>query len=138
MVGAALAELLVATAVQAATLKDTKRRTLRVKVVTNEDGGATKVTFAWRAKCRKEGTRFRDTTVVEPDGDTAFRGVGGYTIRQRDGIRIRVTPRSTGRRVSDARWKGTFSGTATVRRRGKVIDRCRLAKKNWSATAPAE
>jgi hypothetical protein len=58
-----------------------------------------------------------------------------YTLK--DGkVRSRVTAHTRGRRISIYRWKGSFSALVTVKKNGRVIDRCRFHRVRWTATAP--
>ncbi len=118
----------------AGTLRGGSSGAVRVVVETTPDGGATRVVFQYRARFNT-GT-FRDRIYVEPQGEKAFGSAGGYTIRQRGGIRARVRVKSDGQHRSPFRWDGRFAASAVVRQRGRVIARCRLRTTRWAATAP--
>jgi hypothetical protein len=114
-----------------------------VTVRTGADGVVNLARLTWKtARCRTDNelqlvTGFRptfDTATTEAFGDS-----GSYTARLRGGIRIRVTPTISGRRVVDpadpakVSWQGTFRATAVVRRNGRVIDRCTQRSVGWTA-----
>jgi hypothetical protein len=89
-------------------------------------------------RCASGRFRFHEFTVVTPDPGrtlTRFDNSDPYSYRQR-GLRIRVHAHSVGRRHSIYRWSGSFAADATVRRHGRVLDRCHFARVRWSATAP--
>jgi hypothetical protein len=109
----------------------------RVNLTLGDAGRPEKLTFAWRAPCRG-GSTLRDASVMRPPTSastaTRFRAAGSYLIRQRrGGYRIRVSLDVRGRRVDTAAWVGTIQMTALVRRRGRLVNRCRLRDMEWSA-----
>jgi hypothetical protein len=119
-----------------------------VTVVVNESGRVQRMDISWRANdCRKRETFVRNVTILRPlprrASADAFTVAGSYRVRDRGGIRIRVRVSARGTRRFDPanpqaeQWSGTFRSRSTVRRRGRVIDRCRL-RTTWSAGLPQE
>ncbi len=122
--------------------KTQQDRAITVRV--GDDGIVNFVRVAWRTRRCRSGEFLQDRTDFRPpfDGATAdaFDDKGTYTLRQRGGIRIRVTIDVSGRRIADpanpavSSWQGTVKSTGVVRRSGKVIDRCTLRSIGWTAT----
>lgn len=117
-----------------------------VRVLVGKSGRVQRMVISWRANdCRRRGTFVRNVTVLRPlrrrASADAFTVAGAYRVRDRGGIRIRIRVSARGTRTFDPaspqaeRWSGTFRSRSTVRRRGRVIDRCRL-RTTWSAGLP--
>lgn len=114
-----------------------RRVTLRV----GDDDLLDRLRINWyTARCRQSGARFRHFTSTRRPYDEsnidAFRDVFSFTVRDDGGIRSRVRLVLTGTRVTDQAaeaWNGTLSASVVVRRRGRVIDRCRLRQIGWRA-----
>ena len=118
-----------------------------VTLRTTPDGVVQFVRIAWRTRrCQKGGASLTDRTDFRPPLDDnaphALGDRGSYTVRQRGGIRIRVTVTVTGEHVPDpanaaapGSWRGTIKASTVVRRRGRVIDRCSLRSIGWTATS---
>jgi hypothetical protein len=98
----------------------------------------------WIARrCSTRGSRFQHITTFRPPFDAstpdAFHDAGAFTVRDRGGFRSRVRITLDGTRDFDPAnpaaesWSGTLRARVVVRRRGKVIDRCRLRSIPWSA-----
>lgn len=95
--------------------------------------------IAWRAPCRKPGIRYLGTTTFATPLDRSEPGSAqdGGRYRERTGGEVGII--SVGmqaRRVTPHRWSGTFSSSVVVRRRGRVIDRCRTKRVRWTAKIP--
>jgi len=124
--------------------RGTTGQSKRVAVRVGAAQKVTRVTVAWIAPCRRGGT-FENDTVVSPRARRStvdvFEASGSYPVRQKGGYRMRVRMVIRGLRdVSSAgveRWTGTVRATVVIRRRGRVIERCRLRSTAWSATLPA-
>jgi hypothetical protein len=94
-------------------------------------------------RCAQSGARFQHITGFRRPFDEAtpdfFRDAGPFTVRDRGGIRSRVRIVLAGRRTFDPAdpaaesWSGVLRATVVVRRRGRVIDRCRLRPIDWTA-----
>jgi hypothetical protein len=100
-----------------------------VSVVVNESGRVQRMVISWRADdCRRR----RSHVTVRRATTDAFTATGSYRVR---GVRIRFSARGT--RTSDTaeQWSGTFRARSTVRRHGRMIDRCRL-RTTWTAGLP--
>jgi len=104
-------------------------------VRTGADGLVSRVRIRWEAPCGGN----KSLTVLTPfsrpfdrSGRRAFEDGGTYRSRANRGLRTTNTVfvRGTLRRGV---WRGTFHGRGTVRRDGRVIDRCRLGRTRWSA-----
>ncbi len=117
-----------------------------VRVVVHESGRVQRMDITWRANdCRRRGTFVRNSTILRPPprraSADAFTVAGSYRVRDKGGIRIRIRVSARGTRTFDPanplteQWSGTFRSRSTVRRRGRVIDRCRL-RTTWSALLP--
>jgi hypothetical protein len=102
-------------------------------------GPPSSVTIVWRGRCTDPVGHFRTKTNAGSPPATAdgrFASRGSYSFR--DGrYRIAVVASLHGRRLSPYRFRGTFGASATVRRGGRVIDRCRLRTSRWYAKVPA-
>jgi hypothetical protein len=110
-----------------------------VKVVVGDAGRVQRMEVAWRAgDCRRRGTF---ATILRPPprhaSADAFTAARSYRVRGKGGIRIRIRVSARGSRTFDPaeRWSGTLRARSTVRRGGRVIDRCRL-RTTWSAGLP--
>jgi hypothetical protein len=134
---ATAAALLAASApADAAYWKGKTRQGRTVTVRTGADGLVKRVRIWWRTRCNAGsltgGTAFvRPIDRVEP---TAFEDGGTSQSRVEGGIRSTDTAFIQGRlRADGRRWRGTFHLRSVLRRRGRVIDRCRVGKVRWSA-----
>jgi len=152
-----LARCLIAAAIIAAALPATASAAVKrfagetaqsraVRVVVAESGRVQRMVLSWRANdCRQRRSSVRNVTVFRPlprrASADAFTVAGSYRVRDRGGIRIRIRVSARGTRTFDPanpvaeQWSGTFRSRATVRRRGRVVDRCRL-RTTWSAALP--
>jgi hypothetical protein len=110
-------------------------------VVIGSDGLLRTARVNWRGRCRA-GRIAEKTSFIRPhdaSGPNSFRDGGVYRKRQRGGYRLRFTPRIRGRRIFDPadpaaeRWRGTFSATVLVTRRGRYVDTCRVRRLRWTA-----
>lgn len=115
-----------------------------VSLTTGDDNVLKTFRINWiTRRCAQSGSRFQHITPFRPPFDTAtpdeFRDAGSFRVRDRGGIRSRVRITLTGRHAFEPanpaaeNWFGTVKATIVVRRRGRVIDRCRLPTTNWSA-----
>ena len=140
----AVAAFVPAPALAAKTFKGETQQNRNVMVKVGDDGVVTRFRIDWRTRdCDLDDATLRDQTTFRPPFDTAtpeaFADEGRYTARDKGRKRITTTVKLDGRRVVDPgdpaaeSWQGTFEATAVVRRRGKVIDRCRLKSTGWSA-----
>jgi hypothetical protein len=110
-----------------------------------DDGLVRSVRVNWRTRrCQASGAFLQDRTgfapPFAPSTPDAFGRTRSYTRRQRGGLRIRITVTLKGQRLFDPAnpageaWRGTVSASASVRRRGRAIDRCALTSIGWTAT----
>jgi hypothetical protein len=123
----------------AASLHGKTGRGLSVTVTTDKTGAAKRVVFHWWVhRCDRNRYRFNDLTLFAPSGAPPARIRGGnpYTVRYRGGIQARIVARASGHRLSIYRWQGSFAATATIRRRGRVLDRCHFRSQHWLASTP--
>jgi hypothetical protein len=115
-----------------------------VTLTTGDDNVLKTLRINWiTRRCALSGSRFQHITAFRPPFDLAtpdeFRDAGSFTVADRGRIRSRVSISLTGRHAFDPanpaaeNWFGTLKASVVVRRRGKVIDRCRLRSVNWSA-----
>ena len=112
-------------------------------VVVGGDGRLEKVRIAWRTRdCqRRHATLEHDTEVYDLDHSTRRRFVHREPLIRADRERrlvsfivVRMQGRLVrGRRRVDDRWVGTIRAVATIRRHGRVYDRCRLRSTGWRA-----
>ena len=108
-------------------------------VVVGSDSLVRRARVNWRARCRSG--RFVDRTDFERPLDSSTPGAiadaGVYRIRERGGIRSRVTVSIEGRRAFDpARprreaWSGSLRVQVLVTRNGRYVDTCRLQRLRW-------
>jgi hypothetical protein len=128
----------IAAPAQAASLHAKTGRGLRVTVTTDEAGAAKKLLFHWWVhRCALGRYRLNDLTLFVPRGPAAhIRGGNPYTVRYRGGLRARIVAHATGHRLSIYRWKGWFRVSATLKRNGRVLDRCHFRSQRWLATTP--
>src|SRR3954469_19261731 len=119
---------------QAGTLRGYTHRNVSVRIKVDAQGYASRVVFRWHVpRCDFRRYSYRGDTVVTPDPERFF-ARGPYTVRSRGGFRSRVMVHSTGRKLSIYRWKGTFSVAVTIRRHGRVVDRCHIRRLHWTAS----
>jgi hypothetical protein len=111
-----------------------------VSLTTTDDNLVRSGSITWvTRRCSLTDSRFLTRTKFVAPFDSAapgsFADAGAYTVRQRGGIRSRVsiTIAGTYDAVAD-RWNGTVKATVVVREDGKVVDRCTLRRVYWSAT----
>ena len=124
-------------AAEAVTYRGTTGQGSNAGVVVDSQGITQRVTIAWTARCGQFGVRWKDATTVPGPfrSQSSLREAGRYRVRSgRFTGSIAVRLRAT--KVSAFRWKGTFKASVVVRRRGKVIDRCRMGTTRWRATIP--
>jgi hypothetical protein len=105
-------------------------------LVAEDDGVPKRGAINWHARCRRTGRRLIQGTVFRRPLDLStgrrIRDVGSYRTRRfRDGVRLTIHARTTGRKVGPRRWRGRFSARAVVRQRGRVIDRCAVRGIRW-------
>jgi hypothetical protein len=129
-----------ATAAEAISFRGKTSQGLRAGVRIGPDGLAQRVTIGWVAPCGRFNARFREVTLFRGPlpGSTATRFAvrGTYRLAVGRGLNARVSVRLRGRQVNPHRWRGTFSGSAVVLRRGRRYDSCRLGRVRWRATIP--
>ena len=111
-------------------------------LVVGSDGLVRRARVNWRARCRNG--RFVDRTDFTPPFDAvtmdSLTDAGVYRLRERGGIRSRVTVRIRGRRSFDAAhprresWRGTLRAQVLVTRNGNYVDTCRLRRLRWRVT----
>lgn len=115
-----------------------------VSLTTGDDNVLKTFRVNWiTRRCALSGSRFQHITAFRPPFDSAtpdaFTDAGSFTVRDRGRIRSRVKMTITGQHSFDPavpeaeKWFGTLKASVVVRRRGKVIDRCRLKSTNWEA-----
>jgi hypothetical protein len=137
-----LAALLLAVApASAAKLQGKTGHGLRVTVTTDKAGAAKRVVIHWWVRrCDRGRYRFDHATLVRPTkGSKPVPHVSSsnpYWVRARGGFRERIAARVQGRRRSIFSWEGTFSAVATIKRHGRVLDRCHFHRQHWRASIP--
>jgi len=135
---ACLLVALPATAQAAETFKGRTSQGRTVVVRTADSGLVTLVRLRWTAACESAETDLTSRLSMYPrffnrvSTARRIRGVGRYKAKAAPGTFARIRATVTGRR-SKGRWRGTFTATATVRRDGETIDRCRTPRIRWSA-----
>jgi hypothetical protein len=106
-------------------------------VRTGADDLVNQVRVGWRAPCRKG--HYVSRTLFAPPLDVSeldrFEDAGSYRTRLKDGYRARHTVFVRGRLRADDRWTGTFRVRTSIRRDGRVVDRCRLEGVRWEAAS---
>jgi hypothetical protein len=104
-------------------------------VVSEDDGVPKRVLIGWHARCRRPGFTVRDATVFRGPFDVStrrrLRDRGSYRVRDQGGERITFRVRVSGQKVGPRRWAGRFRGSAVIRRRGEVRDRCSVRAVRW-------
>jgi hypothetical protein len=142
VVVAALAAPSEAAAVKNFSGKTQQNRTVTLRI--GDDNLLDRFRINWLTRrCTQAGTRLQHITPFTRPYDEstpdAFRDAGSFVIRDDGGVRIRVSITITGQRRFDPAdpgaesWSGTMSARAVVRRRGRVIDRCRRRPITWNA-----
>jgi hypothetical protein len=104
-------------------------------VRTAADGLVSRVRIRWEAPCGGGKSLFGVTPFTRPFDRSErreFEDGGRYRARANRGLRTTNTVFVRGTRRRGV-WRGTFHARATVRRDGRVIDRCRLGRTRWSA-----
>jgi tRNA/tmRNA/rRNA uracil-C5-methylase (TrmA/RlmC/RlmD family) len=131
-----------AAAIKKFTGKTQQNRTINLTI--GDDGTLESGNINWiTRRCAQSGSRFQNITrftgPYDQDTPEAFSDSGAYTVRDRGRIRSRVSVTLSGQHFFDPanpaaeKWVGTFKATVVVRRRGRVIDRCRLRSTTWEA-----
>jgi hypothetical protein len=142
--GAALALIVSvpADALAAKTFRGKTQQGRGASLTVGDDGAVQRVGLVWKAiRCRDRRSTYSTNTEFRPPFDSAtpdaFTDAGPYSERDRGGIRSRITVTVNGQRQLDPSnpaaetWTGTLRATVVVRRRGRVIDRCRLPSIGW-------
>jgi hypothetical protein len=129
--------LLVPAAAEATTYRGKTSQGRAASIRTGADGIVNRVRISWRAPCG-QNRRFVEATVFRPPFNSAtgdaLQDGGTYRIRA-SGIVGRITIAVTAARDAAANtWTGTLAVDVQVKRRGRVIDRCRLKRLTWSAS----
>jgi len=72
----------------------------------------------------------------DPDNSLLVERSSGVDYRERlSGTRATISVRLVARRTAKGNWRGTFRARVVVRRNGRVIDRCRMARATrWGAS----
>lgn len=109
-------------------------------VRTGADGVVRSIKLGWKARCNGTRRLFRNRTVFRApfDRSSPSRVVdrGAYTIRYKQGFRVRVKPVMSALRRSEFRWRGTLRIKLTARHHGRLLTRCRVKKTGWRASIP--
>lgn len=128
---AAAFALLAAVPADAKVLRGTTGQKRKATVKTFPKGRA-RLTVDWTARCT-DGRDWRDSTaVISRTGRWNLRDT--YSVRQGPYVgRYRV--RIRGRKISRYRYRGSFGVRLTIRRRGRLVARCRMKTTSWRATA---
>ena len=129
-----------ATAAEAISYRGKTSQGLRAGVRIGPDGLAQRVAIGWVAPCGRFNARFREATLfrgpLPGSTPTGFALRGRYRLAVGGGLHARVFVRVRGRQVNPHRWRGTFSASAAIMRRGRRYDSCRLGRVRWRATVP--
>ena len=106
-----------------------------VNITHAPDGTVVRVTIPWQASCTHGGW-LRSTTVFRRPRATArhFADAGPYSFRLKGGYiaQVRTSLRAT---RTGGTWRGRLRLRATVRKGGRVLDRCHVATR-FSAARP--
>jgi len=89
----------------------------------------------WKATCRNS-TRTGQTVFTPPldsAGTREFADAGTSRFHLGGGVRSRDTVSVRGVLTERGRWRGSFRLRSTLRRNGRVIDRCRIGSLRWRA-----
>lgn len=109
-------------------------------VRTGADGAVRSIKLGWKARCNGTRRLFRNRTVFRApfDRSSPSRVVdrGPYTIRYKQGFRVRVKPVMSALRRSEFRWRGTLRIKLIARQHGRLLTRCRVKKTRWRASIP--
>jgi hypothetical protein len=114
-----------------------KYRTTRV--VTNAAGRVKVVSVGWRAPCRKKGVVWDTATKISsrkgglPQNGEVFHQSGSYTGHPGGGVTGLITISMKGRFSDNDHVFGTWNAKVTVKKNGKVIDRCKKTGIKWKA-----
>jgi len=114
-----------------------KGKTAQGKAATVRTAGGlvSRVRIRWEVPCGGGMSLFGVTPFSRPFDRSErreFEDGGSYRARANRGLRTTNTVFVRGTRRRGV-WRGTFHARATVRRNGRVIDRCRLGRTRWSA-----
>ena len=99
-------------------------------------GLVSRVRIRWEAPCGGGKSLFGVTPFSRPFDRSErreFEDGGSYRARANRGLRTTNTVFVRGTLSRRGVWRGTFHGRGTIRRNGRVIDRCRLGRTRWSA-----
>src|SRR3954452_17921017 len=139
LVAVSMAVLVAAEPAEAGTLRGYTHRGLNVKLTTDAKGREKVALFNWHIRlCSSGRYSFTDATQVTSKtgkADRSFHTGNPYAIKSR-GLRSLVEVQTRGHRVSIYRWKSKFKADVTIRKRGRVVDRCHFPFIRWTASAP--
>jgi hypothetical protein len=130
-----LAAAVPATAAGATAFRGKTSQGRLASLVTEADGTPKRVRIAWKAPCTT-GATYKTTTRFVPPFDAAQPGsfTDGGTFHARiPGYRVTFKTSASGSLQADGSWAGTFNIRATVKKKGKWVDTCRLKNITWSA-----
>jgi hypothetical protein len=114
-----------------------------VFVDTDANGHVSRVRIEWRAKCKSKGKFWTARTQVNggsaglPQNGDVFHDSGSYTGDAGGGVKGKVTLSLKGQFTDTDHAKGTWNAKVTVKRRGKVIDRCKTPTIKWKVARTA-
>ncbi|MEA2291226.1 MAG: hypothetical protein QOF17_246 [Solirubrobacteraceae bacterium] len=104
-------------------------------VVTEADGTPKRVRIGWKAPCTTGATYTTITRFVSPfdaQQPGSFTDAGTFHGKI-PGYRVTFKAAASGSLQADGSWAGTFAIKATVRKKGKWVDTCRLKQVSWTA-----
>ena len=129
--------LVAASVAEAGTFRGRSTQERRVLLETNAERRPIEFDIRWAAPCSDRKV-FEGATKFTPPYDfrtrTRLRDEGSYTVRLRNGERLRIHAWVRGRRVAPRRWRGRFGGSVVVRRDGRVVGRCKSGIVGWRAS----
>jgi len=110
----------------------------RAVVRAERQGPPATVKIRWQAPCARPRFIFRSETGFRRPFDSvsgdSIEDTGTYRERL-SGTRATISVRLVARRTAKGKWRGTFRARVVVRRNGRVIDRCRMARATrWGAS----
>jgi hypothetical protein len=122
------------------TTSQTKLKEHNISLTTDANGHVASATINWQAKCKKKGKFWTAKTTINGGSDgfaqtgDVFQQRGSYTGKVGGGIKGVVTATISGSFTDNDNASGRWSAKVTVKRKHKVIDRCKLTKLKWHAT----
>lgn len=106
----------------------------RIQVTTNASDVAVKANYAWLMDCKNGGSVTGGTRSSNfPANPRGFRSGGSYVADYPRNFTVKIKVDLDGDRVSETRFKGSFSLRGKVFKKGEAVTKCKTGKVRYTA-----